>query len=314
MAAGSGGAAMKDRLLQSFPARVVRRYLTARGPTWATVIAWNLLFAFFPIVLVAITILGLVMQGAGPRIEHELTSAFPGDQGGTVVNALRSFRTAAGPLAVVSFIGLLWSGSALFGAIDQALNELCPSKPRDFIPQRLMAFRMILLFTVLIIPAVSSSSILSILGKLPDTPTFLTSGPAGTLLQIALGVADGALLFAAIYLFVPNRRQRWSDVLPGALTAGALFEGFNLLFPLYFSLNHGFSNYGATFALFFLVLTYAYFVAQILMLAAAVNAELHPPEAARTAADRVATATPADPAVATRDTSPVTGPALPQRR
>ena len=64
---------MKDRLLRSFPARVVRRYLAASGPTWATVIAWNLLFAFFPIVLVAITILGLVMQGAGPRIEHELT-------------------------------------------------------------------------------------------------------------------------------------------------------------------------------------------------------------------------------------------------
>lgn len=275
---------MKARLLGSFPVRVVQRYLDAQGPNWATLIAWNALFAFFPIVLVTITVVGIVLQDPGTKqtIEHQIEVVFPtcrqvsGGQSCGIIDALNSFRHRTGIYGVIGMAGLLWGGSGLFGAMDQAMAGLYPCKPRDFIPQKLMSFGMILLFTVLTVPLVLSGSVLSLLQRLPFVPLLLRTGPASLLLQIGGGILDASLLFAAIYYIVPHRRQRLRDVAVGSLLAAALFEGFTLLFPLYFRLAGGFAVYGQTFALFFLLLFYFFVLGQIVMVGATVNAELDP--------------------------------------
>ena len=271
---------VKRRLLNWFPIRVLKRYSAASGGTWATAIAWNALFAFFPIILAITTVLGVVWGGSGmgTTIEHDVARAIPGQQGVLIVQALQSFHRAAGPLAIVSFVGLLWSGSSLFSAMDQGLDSLYPTKQRDFVRQKLMGVLMIAVFTVLVIPAAGSASLLSIITKLPNVPSFLAGGPVALITQIVFGAMDGALLFGAIYLIVPNRKHRVREIVPGTILAAVLFEAFTLLFPLYFKLQHGFSTYGTTFALFFLLMTFAFWMAQIIMLGGAVNAELHPPE------------------------------------
>lgn len=270
---------MQERLLDSFLGRVVRRYVAANGGTWATAISWNALFAFFPIILAIVTILGLVLGGTGlsASVERTLAQAIPGQQGALILQALRSFHQAAGPLLAVSFLGLVWSGSSLFGAIEQGLDALYRVPQRGFVRQKGVALLMILLFTVLVVPATSSASLLAVVARLPGIPGFLSSGPLALLLQIGFGVLDGAVLFGAIYYVMPNRRQRLGEVLPGAVAAAALLELFVLVFPLYFSVQHGFSTYGSTFALFFLLMTLAFWFAQILVIGGAVNAELNPP-------------------------------------
>ena len=271
---------MKRRLVNSFPVRVVKRYAAASGGTWAVAIAWNMLFAFFPIILAITTVLGLLLAGSdiASTIDSDIAKAIPGQQGQLIVQALHAFRHAAGPLAIVSFVGLLWSGSSLFSAMDQGLDSLYPTKQRSFVRQKLMALAMIAIFTVLVVLATASASLLSILSKLPHVPSLLTSGPLALLLQIAFGILDGLLLFGAIYLIVPNRPNKVREILPGAIAAALLFEAFTLVFPLYFKLQHGFATYGQTFAIFFLLMTFAFWIAQIIMLGGAVNAELHPPE------------------------------------
>lgn len=272
---------MKARLLGTLPVRVVRRYLDAQGGNWATIIAWNAFFAFFPIVLVTVTVLGLVLQNPGIKsdIEGQVVHAFPqcaGDHGCAVLTALDDFRQRPGLFGIIAFLGLLWSGSALFGAIDQGLASLYPCKPRAFLRQKLMAFGMILLFTLLAVPLLLSSSLLSLLESLPAAPGLFRSGPASLLIQIGAGVLDAMLLFGAIFYVVPNRRQTLRRVLGGSLAAAVLFEGFTLVFPLYFKVSGGFNTWGQTFALIFVLLFYFYVLGQIVMLGGAVNAELDP--------------------------------------
>jgi membrane protein len=269
---------MKQRLLGSLPVRVIKRYLDAQGTNWGTLIAWNALFAFFPIVLVTITVLGLVLQDPGTKqsIEHQIATAFPNCRQSShceIIDALDSFKERTGVFAIIGFAGLFWSGSALFGAMDQGLSALSGCKPRDFLPQKLMSFGMILLFTVLTVPLILSGSLLGLLERLPLVPTVFRIGPVSLLLQIGLGILDAMLLFTAIYYIVPHRRQRLRQVLPGALVAAALFEGFTLVFPLYFRISGGFAAYGQTFALFFLLLFYFFVLGQIVMIGGAVNAE-----------------------------------------
>jgi hypothetical protein len=75
-------------------------------------------------------------------------------------------------------------------------------------------------------------------------------------------------LLVALYRFVPNRKLRLRDVLPGALLAGVLIEVLSLAFPLYARIAGGFNTYGAQFGLFFLLATWFYFLAQFVLLGA----------------------------------------------
>lgn len=273
----SEGSSIGSREGGLFPVRVVKRFLDAQGPNWATLIAWNGLFAMFPMVLITVTIIGAVLNSPSLShgIEQQVVAAFPSKSSQQqILNALHDFKQKSGLLGIIGFLGLMWSGSSLFGAIEQGLTALYPCKPRDFIHQKLVAFGMILLFTVLAVPLVLSGSLLPALRSLPVVPSALTTGPAALLIQVGAGVLDAAILFFAIYFVVPHRRQRVRDVIPGAITAGILLEALTLIFPVYFKLAGGFATYGATFALFFLMMTFAFFLGIITMIGGAVNAEL----------------------------------------
>jgi len=265
-----------SRIKRAFPVRVGKRYLDNRGPNWATLVAWNGLFALFPIVLIMLTVLGAVLQdpNISGAIRSTVENALPSKAGhDDILRALNGLPDKTGIFAVAGFAGLLWSGSALFGAMEQGLCALYGCKPRGFIRGKLMAFGMILVFTALAVPLVLSGALLPALQSLNFVPGFFTSGPAALILQVAAGVLDGTLIFLAIYLIVPNRKQRFRRVLPGALAAGVLLEGFTMLFPAYVRYAGGFTTYGATFALFFLLMTYMFVLGQITMLGGAVSAE-----------------------------------------
>src|SRR4030081_1021261 len=184
----------------AYPIRAIKRYLDAQGPNWATVIAWNAFFAFFPITILVVTVLGLLLRDPGIRqgIEQQVAGAFPDctrASGCSIIEALDSFRNSAGIFAIIGIVGLFWGGSSLFGAIDQGLDSLYPCKPRAFIPQKLMSFGMILLFCVLAVPLVLSGSLLSAVQSLPAAPDFLRSGAAGIFVQLTAGTVDATLLF-----------------------------------------------------------------------------------------------------------------------
>ncbi|MHB8393116.1 MAG: YihY/virulence factor BrkB family protein [Candidatus Dormibacteria bacterium] len=267
-------------LRRTFPLRVVARFLQKNGPNQATLIAWNLLFAIFPIVLLAVTLAGLVFHdpAAGRAVAKAVASILPDGRGSVVLSALASFHRDSGVLAIVGVVGLLWSGSSLFGAMDQGFAAISGFSTRSFLSQKLMSVGMIVLFTVLAVPVVLSSSALAVFESLPGIPGWLHSGPLALVLQLVLAIAVGTMLFTAIYHLVPKRHGSLGSSIKGGITAGIVFEGLSLLFPLYFHLEHGFSSYGSTFGLFFLILAYAFFVAQVVALGytvAVVDAQAH---------------------------------------
>lgn len=274
---------MIERLKASPAGRVAQKFLDDHAPNWAVQIAWSALLAMFPIILIAVAVLGVVtgMTGLGGEdVRRTVAAVFPdADAQRQVQEALRNVKQQSGLFAVVGFAGLFLSGSALFGAMDQAFAEVYQARPRSLVSQRLMSIGMILLFTALIGLAVLSSSLLPALKNLGGIiPWSLTSGPLAFILQAVVGVLAGFILYATIYYVVPNRRQRWSQVPPGALVAGVLLELVTLLFPVYLSLNRGMAAYGKTFGLLFVLMTFFFFLGLITMLGAEVNSVLYPVE------------------------------------
>jgi membrane protein len=274
---------VKERLLTSLPVRAVKRFLSAQGPNWATIIAWNLFFAFFPMLILVITAVGLALHDPGTRatIEGQVLAAFPSCRaqqtgGGScqIITALDDFRKSTGIFAIVGILGLVWSGSGLFSAIENGLNSLYPCKSRSFVKQKLMSIGMVVIFAVMALPLLLSGSLLSLLQSIPGLPGFLHGGIAGLLLQLGAGIVDASLLFGIIYYVVPHRKQHVRDVIPGAIVAGVIFELLTLVFPLYFRLVTNSPQWGQTFGLIFVLLFYFSLLSQIIMLGGAINAEV----------------------------------------
>src|SRR5437899_11628437 len=206
-------------LLESLPGRVIRKFLEDQAPNWAALIAWNALFAMFPIVTIAASILGyaLILFGhANDAVYQTIFTAIPGDlkQQDELLRAVSGVKSQSGILLLVGLVGLLWGGSALFGAMEQAFAVIYHTRPRDFVRQKLIAFGMVLLFTVLVGVAVATSAILPALRHIPDIPSLLYSGTAAFILQVIVGLVAGFLLFFSIYFVIPNRTQDFRKLVP----------------------------------------------------------------------------------------------------
>jgi membrane protein len=276
------------RLMKTVPGRVIQKFLQDQAPNWAALIAWNALFAMFPIVIFASSLLGYALRifgEANDAVYKTIFSVIPGDpkQQAELFNAVYGVKSQSGVLFIVGLVGLLWGGSALFGAIEQAFAVIYHTKPRDFIRQRLIAFGMVFLFTILVGIAVATSALLPALKHIPNIPEFLYSGAAAFMLQVLVGISAGFLLFGTIYFVIPNRKQDLGKIIPGALVAAVLFELITLVFPLYISLNKGLNQYGATFGLFFLLMTFFFFLGLITMVGVEVNSVLYPQDVERPA-------------------------------
>jgi membrane protein len=275
---------LATRAAQLLPVRIIRKFAEHGGPSQAVLIAWNALTAVFPIALALAAIGGYVLTRAGitpQTLAERMGSLFPTDLGTqkALIEGMNSLQHQTGLFALLALVGFLWTGSGLFGAMEEAFSVVFQTPTRPFLKQKLMAVVMMGLFAVLALLAVGTSALLPVLSDIPGIPISLTNGDTGYVVQVAIGVVSGFVLFFAIYTVVPNRRQRLGRVLPGAVFGGIAFELLSQLWPLYIELNAGGINrFGSQFALLFLLLAFFYFLGLITVLGADIIAVLDPPE------------------------------------
>src|SRR5262245_32862486 len=209
-----------DAAQRTFPGRVVSKMVEDDAPAQATLIAWNGLQSIFPITLALAAILGLVLGrvGVDSRAVYETVAAAIPDQAGQqeVLRALHAVGTQTGLFAVLATAGFLWTASNLIGTMEQAFAHIYRVPRRGLLRQKLLAVLMMLIFSVLTALAILSSTLLTLIGRLPWLPVgALTRGPGAVLAQFLVGSVSGFVLFLVLYYVVPNRRLRVSQVWPG---------------------------------------------------------------------------------------------------
>lgn len=270
----------RGRAARTLPARLLERFGTDNGATYAVNIAWNALQSIFPIALLMTTLLGVILARVGvtsTMVYQTVLAVLPDPSAqGPAMDALEKIRTKTGLFALLGVLGFLWSGSNLIGAMELAFDAVYGLRMRDFIRQKMVAIGVMVVFALLISLALGTAALLPLLPRLPGVPGFIAhGGPGEVIAQAVLGATMGSITYSILYYVVPNRRQRWAEIWPGAVAAGVGFEVMALAFPLYSHLaGPSMNQYGKTFGLLFLTMFFFYMLGVITVLGAMLNAIL----------------------------------------
>jgi membrane protein len=268
------------------PVRFFQRYADDNLPDWAAAVAFHAFFSLFPIVLTLWTLVGLVLRDDTRLLllTSALRQAMPPEGAQQVIDVLQSTRANPGVLGLLSTVGLVYGGAALFGSLEMAFNRLYGASNRGFVQQKLMATGLLLVFAALLLLSLAAASVAEAvhalsqqaaslwLADLPGRDQLVALGQRISTLGWILPGGWAFLFFLMIYAVVPHRRLTLQQVWPGAATAAVLFVAISQIFPLYLRYFGRFDRYGAVFALTLLLLTWFYFLAHSILIGAAINA------------------------------------------
>jgi membrane protein len=200
-----------DRIATRLPflkpvAAMQRRYGEVGGDQLAAAFTLQAFLSIFPLVLVALAVLGFVAAGSHTDLAGRMVSnlGLKGESAKMLTDAVAAAERSRKAASIVGFLGLLWSGLGLVGALQHAYNGVWQVNERG-IKDKLFGLFWLAGAAVLFVGGAAATTALRWL------PGFLA--PIGVLITFA--VSFGLWLWTSRVL--PNRIVPWRRLIPGAL-------------------------------------------------------------------------------------------------
>ncbi len=276
--------------LDGIPVSVIAR------STWNSMLTDNLLgrsaelgfyflFALFPTLLSACSILGLAARSAVTiyeRLLQYLSIVVPPSALGTVLQAFNQ-TTAAASSGKLTFglVAAVWSASVGFSAIQGSLNLVYRvPESRPYWKARLSAIGVTFILSIVITLMLASLLTADFLARLAQRHIYhrMMSVSAAISLRVAgwiLATVLLSLIFAIIYYFGPDVKvKQWHWLTPGSVLGMFGWFAASLGLRVYV---HYFNNYSATYGSLgtvIILLTWFYISGLMLLLGGEVNSEI----------------------------------------
>ena len=258
--------------------RTVREMSADDATHMAAGVAYYAMLSLFPLTVGLISLLGLILDSEA--LEGEvitfLQAYIPGSKEllAANINAGGSIR---GFLGVVSFLGLFWSASLLFGAITRVVNRAWDiHQDRPFYIDKLRHILMAFSVAPLFLMSIGTTASLHILAS-HDVPVigrveFLDNDVINIITR-PLPFLFTLSIFLLIYKFLPNTKTYWRYVWPGALLGAVLFEVFKSIFVFYMENFADYERVYGSLASVMILLAWTYFSGLILIAGAEFSSE-----------------------------------------
>lgn len=199
---------------------VAREFAANRCMLRAAALAFTTLLSIVPLLALMFAI--LKSFGVQNRLEPLLLEHLAAGSE-SVATAIISYidNTSVGQLGVIGLVFLILSVLSLISGIERSFNDIWGVEETRSIPQRFTNY-----FSVLTIGPVFVVAAITMTGSLESRTVvqwLLDMALVGNLLLVLLGILPFVvmwLVFAGLYLFIPNTR-----VLPRAAVAGGIFSG-----------------------------------------------------------------------------------------
>lgn len=265
--------------------RIWRGLIEDRVFGHAAELGFYFLFALFPTLLCASSVLGLAARSAYQfydRLLDYLALVIPTAALGTVLSTFNETTAAStGGKLTFGLIAAIWSASVGMSAIQDTLNAVYRIEDtRSYIVARIQAIGLTILLTMLVTIGLASMLLGDYLARLADRSVrdMLLRYAAIVLVRLASWIAASALLaltFAVLYYWAPDcKPRRWRWLTPGG-TVGILgWLLASLGFRLYI---HYFNTYSVTYGSLgavIILLMWFYITGMMLLLGAEVNGQI----------------------------------------
>jgi membrane protein len=240
-------------------------------------LAYYTTFSLAPVLIVVIAVAGLVFgqDAARGEIVYQLRGLI-GDESAKAVQELLKSASEPGKSVVASVIGivtLLVGATSVFAELQSSLDRIwrAPALKKQtgiwsLLRTRLLTFGMVVAIGFLLLVSLALSAAVSAVDRWGGS-LFPTWHSVLQVVNVGVGFALTALLFAMAYRILPRVRIAWRDVAVGAIVTAALFEGGKYLIGLYLGRAGVSSGFGAAGSLIIL-LAWVYYSAQIFLLGA----------------------------------------------
>jgi membrane protein len=251
----------------------------------AAELGFYFLFALFPTLFFASSILGLAARSADQfydKLLNYLALVIPTAALGTVLETFNETTAAATPGKLTfGLIAAIWSASVGISAIQDALNAVYKVQDtRSFLRARIYAIGLTVILTVvftMILIAMLSGDFVAALANHSTYNHFLTTTAAffARLIGWTIATALLALSFAVIYYWAPDLKARcWHWLTPGGAIGiiGWLLASLSLRLYLHYYDSYS-VTYGSLGAVIIL-LSWFYITGLMLLIGAEVNSEI----------------------------------------
>ncbi|MCC4117740.1 YihY/virulence factor BrkB family protein [Aromatoleum toluclasticum] len=258
--------------------KTVRLWLDAQVFVHAAALAFFTVFSVAPVVIVAVTIVGLVLgeSAAQGQMAQQLEAAIGAQAAQAVQTAVAASRIKQSGIlpTLAGFGAMLFGAATVFGQMQTALNSIWSVAPRPtrssiviYVKNRMLSMTIVLAIGfVLLVSLLLSVAVRAVVefasDWVPIPPPLLIGLDWGVSLFVV------TLLFATIFRVLPDVVLRWRDVWLGAMVTALLFAVGRSLIALYLSTTATASTYGAAGSLV-LLLMWVNYSSLILLLGAA---------------------------------------------
>lgn len=251
----------------------------------AAELGFYFLFALFPTLLCASSILGLAARSAYQfydKLLDYLAVVIPTAALGTVLRTFNETTAAAtGGKVTFGLIAAIWSASVGISAIQDTLNAVYRIEDsRSYFVARIQAIGLTILLTFLVTLGLGSMLLGDYFARFADhrIPEILLRYAAIVLVRTASWIAASALLaltFAVLYYWAPDsRRRRWHWLTPGGAIGIIVWLLASLGFRVYL---HFFNTYTVTYGSLgavIILLMWFYITGLMLLLGAEINGQI----------------------------------------
>ena len=253
--------------LTAFMVGVVKKYGDDNGGNLAALLAYYGFLSLFPLLLVALTVLGYVLHGH-PGLQHDVVNSALADFpviGSQIAHNVTSLHGTLLGL-VVGLLGTLWGGLGVANAAQSALNRVWDvpvAEQPGFVPRvtRSLGLVATIGFGVLVTTLIATAG-----GVLSSF------GIVGRVLVVIAVVLVQIALFVVAFNMLTTADIGWRAHVPGAIPAGIIWQLFATFGGVY--INHVLKGMSQTYGMFAIVigmLTWIYLQAQVVLYAAEIN-------------------------------------------
>jgi membrane protein len=195
-----------------FALGVHKRFGELYGNQMASAVTLTAFLTLFPLVLVAIAVIGFLSVGSDDLPERIVENlGLTGRAAETVTDAVGTAERSRRLASVVGLGGLLWTGLGLAGAVTYAYNTVWQVQARG-VKDRLVAIMWLAGMGVLVAATFAASSAIEWIGGVVSV------------LVVVVGIALNTALFLGTSAVLPHRRVPIRALLPAAAVGGVALE------------------------------------------------------------------------------------------